>query len=93
MLKNELIERVAIVSGKSTKDVRLVFASTMAVVRHAVKRGQPVRLFGVGKLKVIDRADRTARNLQTGESVIVPAHKVVVLQTNEALNRLANGGE
>lgn len=92
MLKNELIKRVAYVSGEPQGTVRMVLEATSAVVRRAVSKGESVFLFGLGKIKVVERGEKMARNIHTGESVIVPPRKVVVLQPSDPLNEAANGG-
>ena len=91
MLKNELIKRVAFVSNKPQDTVRSILDATLAVVRRAVGRGDSIMLFGIGKLKVVERGEKQARNIHTGESVIVPPRKVVVLQPSDPLNEVANG--
>lgn len=93
MLKNELIQRVSFVSGKPQTTVRSVLEATVAVVRRAVSKGDSVMLFGIGKLKVVERGEKQARNIHTGESVVVPPRKVVVLQPSDPLNEAANGGK
>jgi nucleoid DNA-binding protein len=92
MLKNELIKRVSFVSGKPQDTVRGVLDATMAVVRRAVSKGDSVMLFGIGKIKVVERGEKQARNIHTGEAVVVPPRKVVVLQPSDPLNEAANGG-
>ncbi len=92
MLKNELIKRVAFVSGQPSGVVRGVLDATSAVVRRAVSKGESVMLFGLGKIKVVERGEKMARNIWTGESVVVPPRKVVVLQPSDPLNEAANGG-
>lgn len=90
MLKAEFIKRVAFVSGKSQESVRSVLDAALAVTRRAVSKGDSVFLFGLGKLKVVERGQKLARNIHTGESVIVPPRKVVVLQPSDPLNEAAN---
>lgn len=91
MLKIELIKRVSFVSGRTEETVRDVLDATMAVVRRAVSKGDSVMLFGLGKIKVVQRGEKQARNIHTGEPVVVPPRKVVVLQPSDPLNEAANG--
>lgn len=90
MLKAELIKRTAYVSGKSQETVRTVLDAMLGVVKKAVSEGRPVMLAGVGKLYVAQRGEKRARNIRTGEVVIVPPRKVVLLQPSDALTRSAN---
>lgn len=93
MLKGEFIKRVAFVSQKSQDNVRTVLDAAFAVTRRAISKGDSIMLFGIGKLKVVERGEKRARNIWTGESVIVPPRKVVVLQPSDPLNEAANGGK
>lgn len=90
MLKAELIKRTAYVSGKSQENVRSVLDAMVAVVKRAVSKGEPVMLAGVGKLYVAQRGEKQARNIRTGETVIVPPRKVVLLQPSDSLTASAN---
>lgn len=90
MLKNDFIKRVAYVSGETQETTRSVLNAAMAVTCKAVSRGESVMLFGLGKIRVTERGEKVARNLHTGERVIVPARKVVTLQASDVLNRFAN---
>lgn len=90
MLKHEFIKRVAYVSGESAGTVRTVLAAATAVTKKAVSKGDAVHLFGLGVLKVVQRGEKRARNLHTGETVMVPPRKVVTMQPSTALAQAAN---
>lgn len=90
MLKHEFIKRVAYVSGESAGTVRMILSSAAAVTKKAISKGDSVFLFGLGKLDVVQRGEKRARNLHTGETVMVPPRKVVTLQPSTALTQAAN---
>jgi nucleoid DNA-binding protein len=90
MLKQEFIKRVAYVSGESANTVRSVMSAATAVTKKCVSKGEDVMLFGLGKVKVVQRGEKRARNLHTGETVMVPPRKVVTLQPSTALVQAAN---
>jgi nucleoid DNA-binding protein len=74
MTKKELIEKVAKVScdkKEATAAVNTVFDS----IRKALKKGEPVSIFGFGTFNVVKRAARKGRNPRTGETVKVKAKK------------------
>ena len=80
MNKAELIDGV--VKGVKAKDVvskaqaeRMV-SKVFDVIKEAVANGDSVSIAGFGTFRPVERAERTARNPQTGEPVHVPAHKV-----------------
>jgi len=49
----------------------------MTVVKDSLAHGENVYLRGFGSFVVKQRAEKTARNISTGEPVHVPARKVV----------------
>lgn len=90
MLKQEFITRTAHASGESKTAVRRVLDAAASVTRRAVSKGEPVFLFGLGKLSVAHRGEKRARNIRTGEVVIVPERMAVTLQPSDSLVEAAN---
>lgn len=54
-------------------------------------QGESVRIRNVGTFYISPRSAKPARNLHTGESVVVPAHNTVCFRPFDALTRAANG--
>lgn len=90
MKKQQLVDQVAFATGHSKTQVREIFDVTAEVVRMALCRGEAVFLLGLGKLSVSSRGERIARNLHTGERVIVPPRNVVLFQASESAQLAAN---
>lgn len=90
MLKNEFIKDTAKESGQSQAVVRTVLDAAYAVTKSAIARGESVMLFGLGKLHTVRRNEKRARNLWTGETVIVPPRRVVLLQPSDSMADAAN---
>lgn len=91
MLKKELIDEVAD-RAKVTNDVaRRVIDSVCDVSIDAVRKGGDVYLLGLGKIVINERGAKKARNIRTGESVIVPPRKVPVFRPSVAIAKAANG--
>lgn len=55
------------------KESALVTDTVFKVVYDAIIAGEEVTLGKIGKLTTTERAARTARNIQTGEQIEVPA--------------------
>lgn len=85
MNKAELIEQVAmradLSKGKATEAVDAVFNE----ITTALKKGDSVTLVGFGTFSVGQRAERECRNPQTGEKIIVPAHKYTKFRVGKKL--------
>lgn len=85
MKKCELVDAVSDDCGHPRTVVRAVLDATTRAVTDALRRGDSVRLIGLGKLRVTARPPKKARNIHTGESVMVPARKVPVFKASETL--------
>lgn len=70
--------------------VRDVLDAAAIVTRDTISRGESVMLFGLGKLHTVQRGEKRARNIRTGETVIVPPRRAVLLQPSDALVEAAN---
>jgi DNA-binding protein HU-beta len=90
MLKKEFIERTSYVSGQTQGIVRSVLDAATAVTKKAISKGDSVMLFGLGKIHAVQRGEKQARNIRTGEAVIVPPRKAVLLQPSDSLIEAAN---
>jgi DNA-binding protein HU-beta len=75
MNKSELIDAAAEKSGLSKSDVSKALDSILDGISGAVQRGDKVSLSGFGTFESRDRAARTGRNPQTGESLQIAASK------------------
>ena len=70
------------------KDVETVLNAYLATIGHALSADEDVQLGHLGKLKVVERAERHCTNPQTHEKVIVPAHKTVKFSPSKALKEV-----
>ena len=90
MLKKDLIKTVAGLSGHTEIAVREVMDATLSAVLTALAGGTSVMLLGLGKVSVRNRGERVARNLHTGEKVVVAPRKVALFKSSDALNAAVN---
>lgn len=63
-----------------------------ADMREALIGGREVKIHGVGILRVKDVDERMARNVRTGEDVVVPAGKRVKFRQSTLIKAALNGG-
>jgi DNA-binding protein HU-beta len=77
MTQTEFVKKIAAVGGvtnKVAKDILQAYADT--AIAETKKSGMFV-LPGIGRLKKVERKARMGRNPATGESIKIPAKKVV----------------
>lgn len=70
------------------QDADLLVEVFLASVVDALHRGEGVELRGFGSFRLRDRKSRTGRNPRTGESIHVPAKRVVYFKLGKDLRHL-----
>jgi DNA-binding protein HU-beta len=86
MTKIELIEDIAEATGLPQKAVGDVLEALGEMARAKLANaGDKVPLPGIGKLKLAQRPARQGRNPATGETVEIPAERVVKLAVAKEL--------
>ena len=85
MNKTELIEKVAKESALSKSAAEQVVNSVFAAMTEAMKSGDKVALAGFGTFAVTERPAREGRNPKSGETISIPARKVVKFKAGSKL--------
>lgn len=85
MNKSELIDTIAKDSDMSKADSEKVLNSILSTITEAVTAGDKVTLIGFGTFSVSERAARKGRNPQTGETLQIPAKKIVKFKAGSKL--------
>ena len=85
MKKSEIIETIATIKGLTKADVTRVFEATFNLIKEELVKGNDVAVSGFGTFKKSERAARTGRNLQTGETIQISASKSVSFKASKAL--------
>ena len=82
--KTDFIEKVALKTGKSQKDVKAVLDASIDVVSELLKAGEEVNITGFGKFYVSKREGRKGRNPQTGETIEIPPMKIPAFKAGKS---------
>ena len=90
MNKTELVEALAGSANLSKTDSAAALDAFIEVVTGALKSGDSVVIPGFGSFSVGDRAARTGRNPQTGETINIPAAKSPKFKAGKALKDAVN---
>lgn len=85
MNKTELIDKVAEESALSKSVAEQVVNSVFSAIAEAMKTGDKVTLVGFGTFSVSERAAREGRNPQSGQTMSIPAKKVVKFKAGTKL--------
>ena len=90
MNKTELIAAVAEKAGVTQKDAKAAIEALTDVIAEELKKGEKVQLVGFGTFEVSERAARTGRNPQSGETMEIPASKAPKFKAGKALKDSLN---
>lgn len=85
MNKTELITTMAEKAEISKKDAEKALTAFTNVVADTLVDGDKVIITGFGTFEVVERAARTGRNPQTGESIEIGASKSPKFKAGKAL--------
>lgn len=77
MTKTELLTKLAESADITKKQADQVLTELVTTAQKAVKKGDPVKIPGLGILRLRKMKARMGRNPQTGEAIKIPARKKV----------------
>ncbi len=80
MTKSEMVTAIADKAGVAKKETKKVLDAFTVVIVATLKKEKKVKLPGLGILAVKHRKARTGRNPMTGETIQIPAKKVVKMR-------------
>ncbi|HEY8338832.1 MAG TPA: HU family DNA-binding protein [Egibacteraceae bacterium] len=90
MNRSELIDSVAQSSGLSKADAQRALDAVLDTIQKTVAKGDRVALTGFGTFELRERAARTGRNPQTGETMQVAASKAPAFKAGKSFKELVN---
>nr|WP_256434845.1 HU family DNA-binding protein [Kaistia sp. 32K] len=90
MNKAQLISAIAEQTGLPKTHVTHVIEAQAELVASTLRDANEVTLFGIGKLKPVEKAARQGRNPLTGDPVQIPARTAVKFVVSKALKDSLN---
>ncbi len=91
MTRSVLVDKVAEkVEGLTRKQTEIVIETIFDSIKETLQKGDKVEIRGFGNFRLKSRNARKARNPKTGESVDVPAKKVLHFKVGKELKELLN---
>ena len=75
MTKSQLVAKLADTSGVSRKQVDALLNDLVDTIVKSVKKGESVKIPGLGIFRLRKMKARVGRNPQTGEAIKIPARR------------------
>ncbi len=91
MKKSELLNRIATKLNLKRKDVERTLDAFVETLCEGLRKESKVNVAGLGIWSVKDRKARMARNPKTGETVHVPAKRVVKFRVSKDMKTAVLG--
>lgn len=90
MNKSDLITALAQATESTKADATRAVDAVIELTSQALAQGDSVTLPGLGIFKIAERAARKGKNPATGQSIDIPASKVVKFTVAKALKDQVN---
>ena len=90
MNKGDLIESIAKQSGLSKADAARALDACLDAITGSLMKGERVSVPGFGTYQTSQRAARTGRNPQTGETIKIKARTAVSFKPSSRLKEAVN---
>ncbi len=85
MAKKEIVAYVAEKAKLSKKDAEAAVNAVFEGITEALKTNGKIQLVGFGSFEVKERAKRMGKNPATGETIEIPASKVLSFKAGKSL--------
>lgn len=85
MTKLELIKSLSEKTGLKKVEASAFLDAFVETVQEELAKDGDVTIVGFGKFAVSEHAERVGRNPQTGEKLVIPAHKIPVFKAGKVL--------
>lgn len=93
MTKSQLVQKLADGSGVTKKQAATMLEQLVEVTVGSVRKGDPVKIPGLGTFRKVQTKARMGRNPQTGEPIKIPARKKVRFSVAKTFKESVLGGK
>ena len=92
MTKSQLVQKLAETAELSKKQADVVLQALVEITVTSVRKGDPVKIPGLGTFRKVQTKARMGRNPQTGEALKIPARKKARFTVAKSFKEAVLGG-
>ena len=89
MNKQEAITKLSEIRNITKVEAERNLEAVLELMEYCVEHKDPLKMVGHFTMEVTERAERTGRNPQTKETMVIPATNVVKFKVGKTLKNLA----
>ncbi len=93
MTKSQLVQKLAEAVDLNKKQADTALQKLVEITITAVRKGDAVKIPGLGTFRKVQTKARMGRNPQTGEAIKIPARKKVRFSVAKTFKELVLGGK
>lgn len=90
MNKQDIVEAIHARFGFSKRETAAIVDKALELLKTALAEGDSVMISSFGKFSVREKKAHKGRNPKTGETITLPARKVVTFKTSRVLKERIN---
>ena len=90
LTKYDLVEKTAEALNIENKDSTRIIETLLELLKGTLVKGDDITISGFGRWEVKSKNKRKGRNPSTGETMILPARKVVLFRWSDKLKEMVN---
>lgn len=91
LTKADIIQNVTKETGLTKNKSGHVVEQLLEIIKSTLASGDDVLISGFGKFRVLEKSERRGRNPATGDSLMLPARRVVTFKCSGKLRDRCNG--
>ena len=88
MTKADIVNEIYKATGYDKAEVLNIVEKLMVVIKDSLANGENVYLRGFGSFIIKTRAQKVARNISKGETVIVPEHNIPAFKPSDSFTEM-----
>lgn len=88
--KVDIVDKISDRLGYKKYETADYIEALLAIIKETLESGKNIKIAGFGVFEIKQKADRKGRNPATGDSIILPARRVVTFKTSTILRDAIN---
>lgn len=90
MTKSDIVEKISRQHGLYKRESVILVDSVFKLIEEGLEKGEQIKISGFGRFEVKQKAARLAKNIRTGEPILIDARRTLTFKPSELLRSRLN---